>query len=211
VSQNRAALQAFGYLANATGAFATAIGYGANASGANSTAFGAGASTGGYAGSTAIGAGARNTAANQVALGTTATTYALPGVTSAASLAAQSGTTYFTTTDSSGHIAESVYGPQNITNLYAGVASLNSSVATLNNDIIKAYEGTAIAIALGGGTLPDNKRYAVSVNWGGYHGTNAFAANALLRVNDNIVINGGIGVGVTKCDVGGRAGVTYAW
>ena len=63
----------------------------------------------------------------------------------------------------------------------------------------------------GGGTLPDNKRYAVSVNWGGYHGTNAFAANALLRVNDNIVINGGIGVGVTKGDVGGRAGVTYAW
>ena len=58
------------------------------------------------------------------------------------------------------------------------------------------------------GTLPDNKRYAVSANWGGYHGTNAFAATALLRINDNIVLNGGVGVGLTKGDVGGRVGVT---
>ena len=77
--------------------------------------------------------------------------------------------------------------------------------------MIKAYEGSAVAIALGGGTLPDNKRYAISANWGGYHGTNAFAATALLRINDNIVLNGGVGVGLTKGDVGGRVGVTVAW
>ena len=59
--------------------------------------------------------------------------------------------------------------------------------------------------------MPDNKRYAISANWGGYHGTNAFAATALLRINDNIVLNGGVGVGLTKGDVGGRVGVTVAW
>ena len=59
--------------------------------------------------------------------------------------------------------------------------------------------------------MPDNKRYAISANWGGYHGTNAFAATALLRINDNIILNGGVGVGLTKGYVGGRVGVTVAW
>ena len=53
--------------------------------------------------------------------------------------------------------------------------------------------------------------YAISANWGGYHGTNAFGATALVRISDNIVLNGGVGVGLTKGDVGGRVGVTFAW
>ena len=53
-----------------------------------------------------------------------------------------------------GSSRESIYGPQDIAALYAGVAALRS-------DVIRGYEGTAIAIALGGGTLPDNKRYAI--------------------------------------------------
>ena len=79
--------------------------------------------------------------------------------------------------------------------------------------MIKAYEGTAIAIALGGGggALPDNKRYGVWANWGGYHGTNAFGATGLLRLSDNIVINAGIGAGLTKGDVGGRLGALLVW
>ena len=203
---------AIGETATATGAGALAIGPGATASAANSIALGAGASTGGYAGSTAIGAGAKNTAANQLALGASTATLYAPAITSAASLAAQSGATSFVTTDSAGHLAASSgYGPQDIQALYASTASLNSSVATLNNNMIKAYEGTSVAIALGGGVLPDNKKFAVSANWGGYHGTNAFGATALVRVSDNIVLNGGVGVGFTKGDVGGRVGVTFAW
>ena len=126
-------------------------------------------------------------------------------------LLAQSGQTRFTTTDSSGHLAASSFGPQDISALYVSSASLKASVATLNNNMIKAYEGTAIAIALGGGALPDNKRYAVSANWGGYHGTNAFGATGLLRLSDNIVINAGIGAGLTKGDVGGRLGAMLVW
>ena len=66
-------------------------------------------------------------------------------------------------------------------------------------------------MALGGGYLPDNKRYAITANWGGYHGTSAFGVMGLLRITDNLVIDGGVGFGVSHGDVGGRAGLTYAW
>jgi trimeric autotransporter adhesin len=208
----------------ATGAGALAIGNlnmatgnGASATGANAAAFGAGASAA-LAGSTAIGAGARTTAANQIALGTSGTTVVLPGVTSAASLAAQSGTESFVTTDSGGHLATSSFSVQDIGNLSnsinalnANVAILNGSVASLQNQVERAFEGTAIAIALGGGVLPDNKKFAISANWGTYAGTNAFGATGYFRVTDNIVVNGGLGVGLTKGDVGGRVGVPLTW
>jgi len=29
----------------------------------------------------------------------------------------------------------------------------------------QAFEGTAIAIAMGGSALPDNKRFAITTNW----------------------------------------------
>jgi hypothetical protein len=47
--------------------------------------------------------------------------------------------------------------------------------------------------------------------WGGYHGTSAFGVMGLFRVSDNFVIDGGVGVGVSHGDVGGRFGLTYAW
>ena len=91
------------------------------------------------------------------------------------------------------------------------MSQLNASVASLNSGLTRAYEGSAIAMALAGGFIPDNKRYAVAVNWGGYHGTSAFGAIGLFRISDNLVIDGGVGIGVTKGDVGGRVGLTYAW
>ena len=125
---------AAGVGAQATAVGATAVGYSATASGINSTAFGAGALTGRYGGSTAIGAGATNTAADQLALGAAGSTIYAPGIASAASLAAQSGQTYFATTDSAGHLAASSYGPQDIGSLYAanqrpGGAPLSLKVA----------------------------------------------------------------------------------
>ena len=142
----------------------------------------------------------------------------LPGLTSSASLAAQSGSTYFTTTDSAGHLAATSYGPQSFSALNNSVNALNASVdnlygnvASLQSAAQRAYEGSAVAIATSGGVLADNKRFAISANWGGYHGTNAFGATGYLRVTDNIVLNGAVGVGLTKGDVGGRAGVTFTW
>ena len=83
-------------------------------------------------------------------------------------------------------------------------------VSCAANDVIRGYEGSVVAIAFGGGTLPDNKRYAISANRPGYHGTSAFGATALLRVSDNIVLNGEA-AWLHQGDVGGRAGVTFTW
>ncbi len=190
-------------VAPGTGDNATAIGEAASATGLDSTAIGQGA-VASFNNSTAIGQGAVTTRANQVAVGASSNTYTLSGLTSAASLAAQNGTTNFVTTDANGNLAESVYGPSSI-------ASLDASVAGLQNGLHKAYEGTAIALAMAGASLPEGKRFAISANWGTFEGENGFAANGILRVNDYVYFDGGIGVGADHGTVGGRAGVTLAW
>lgn len=187
------------------------IAMGSNASTAagatNAMALGTGASAG-FANSVAIGPGATTTRANQAVLGTAAATYTLPGITSAASLAAQAPNSKFVTTDAAGNLATSSFGPSDIANLQSDVFSLR---ADLDQTRKRAYEGTAIAIALGGGTLPDNKRFALSANWGGFRGENAAGVTGLLRVTDNLVINGGVGFGFSEGGVGGRVGATLAW
>jgi len=180
----------------ATGSLATAIGPGAQATFANSTALGAGAVT---------------TRANQVMIGTANVTYTMPGLASAASLAAQNGPTYFVTSDLNGNLATTNFGPQDIASLQSNVAALQADVASLHTDVAKAFEGTAVAIALGGGYLPDNKRFAISTNWGTFRGENAASVVAHLRVNDFMVINGGFASGFQHGGMGGRVGATFAW
>lgn len=75
----------------------------------------------------------------------------------------------------------------------------------------KAFEGTAVAIALGGGFLPDNKRFAISTNWGTFRGENAASVIAHLRVNEFMVFNGGFASGFQHGGMGGRMGATFAW
>jgi autotransporter adhesin len=120
---------ASGHNAQALGDNAAAFGAGATASAANAMVLGAGANTAGYSGSSAIGAGAVNTAANQMMLGTAANTYVAPGVTSAASAAAQLGTTKFVSSDSAGRLATSQYGPGDIVNINNNINSLSANVA----------------------------------------------------------------------------------
>ncbi|MFZ1883842.1 MAG: YadA-like family protein, partial [Rhodoplanes sp.] len=198
---------AFGDNSVATGSLATAIGPGAQAT---------------FAGSTALGAGAVTNRANQVMIGTANATYTAPGITSAASLAAQSGSTYFVTSDLNGNLAVSSMSPANIVNsittlegsvsaLQGSVAALQADVASLHTDVAKAFEGTAVAIALGGGYLPDNKRFAISTNWGTFRGENAASVVAHLRVNDFMVVNGGFASGFQHGGMGGRVGATFAW
>lgn len=202
---------ALGQGAAASGGEAVALGENAVASGStNATAVGFGSSAT-FANSTAIGAGAVTTAPNQIVFGTASNTYVAPGITSAASLAAQTGTTTFVTTDASGHLASSGFGPETITSLTSSVASLNQSVAGLQQDVSKAFEGTAIAIAMGGVALPSDKHFAVSFNWGTFNGQNAGAFAGQYRVTDNIVVNGAVGFGFAQGGVGGRAGATFEW
>jgi hypothetical protein len=150
--------------------------------------------------------------------GTAATTYTAPGIVSAASLAAQSGQTFFVTSDASGNLATTSFSVQGITSLQTNVAALQSNVALLQQDVVQlrtnvrqAFEGTAVAIALGGGYLPENKRFAISTNWGTFRGENAASVIAHLRVNDFLVLNGGFASGFQHGGVGGRVGATFAW
>jgi hypothetical protein len=64
---------------------------------------------------------------------------------------------------------------------------------------------------MGGSALPDNKRFAISANWGNFSGENAFGGMAQMRISNNFVANAAIGAGFARGGVGGRVGGTFAW
>ncbi len=214
---------ATGSVAVGAGAFASnggaAFGDGAIASGSNATAIGPGASAT-FANSGAFGAGASATAANQMAFGTASNTYKMPGITSAASLAAQSGPTSFVTTDANGNLAATSLGVPNISNLTANVAALQQGVNALQYDLQqglhKANTGTAIALALGGmANLQPGRRFALSGGWGNFQGNNALGVGATGLLYDSksyaVVLNAGVGFGVDTNVVGTRGVVSLQW
>ena len=88
--------------------------------------------------------------------------------------------------------------------------SLGEGFARLDGRIDKAFEGAAMAMAMAAPAMPSDKNYAVSINWGGFEGQNAFAGTAQARISESFMVHGGIGLGSTGT-VGGRAGLTYAW
>jgi trimeric autotransporter adhesin len=144
------------------GAFASngaaAFGDGAVATGTNATAVGPGASAN-FANSSAFGAGASATAANQMAFGTASNTYRMPGITSAASLAAQSGSTSFVTTDANGNLAATSFGPQamlqSVQTMSAAFQSqINGLQAQINDNNREARRGIAAAVATPSAPMP---------------------------------------------------------
>jgi trimeric autotransporter adhesin len=86
-----------------------------------------------------------------------------------------------------------------------------SNVAALQTQMKQAFEGTAMAIAMDGGFLPNDKKFAISTNWGTFRGQNAGSLVAHMRLTDYVVLNGGIAMGFAQGGVGARAGVTVAW
>ena len=128
----------------------------------------------------------------------------MSGIASAASLAAQSGPTSLVTTDANGNLAAASFNAQDI-------SILQSNVATLQTQMRQAFEGTAIAIAMGGSALPSDKKFAISTNWGTFRGQNAMSLGAQMRLSEYVVLNGGVAAGFAQGGVGGRAGLTVAW
>ena len=155
-------------------------------------------------GAVAIGSGVIATRENQVALGSAAATYTLAGIASTDSTAAQSGDIYVVTTDAAGNLAASAFPVPDL-------SSINGRIDDAFSRIDTAYEGAAMAMAMAGASLPADKNYAISMNWGNFEGSNAFAGTAQARVSESFLVHGGIGYGVDTGSVGGRAGVTFAW
>jgi autotransporter adhesin len=95
----------------------------------------------------------------------------------------------------------------------SGMSSMSSQISGLQSQINRANSGVAMAMAMGGGFLPDNKKFAVAVNYGGFAGESGMAVTALARVTNNIVVSGslGYGIGPDANQFGGRGGLQYAW
>jgi hypothetical protein len=102
-----------------------------------------------------------------------------------------------------------------ISGLNSNVRAPQQNVARLQENLQhglnQAYEGTAVAIAMSGSALPDNKRFAITSNWGNFRSTNAMSLIAQARVSDNIVASAAFAGGFQYGGVGTRAGLTFAW
>ncbi len=73
-------------------------------------------------------------------------------------------------------------------------------------------EGIAMAFALSGASLlPTDSSFALSLNYGHFDGSNAVAFGAAGRLDEGVYLSGGLGVGTDSGEVGGRAGLTFAW
>ena len=93
-----------------------------------------------------------------------------------------------------------------------GVAvSLKSDINRAFKEISKTNGGVAIAMAMGGLTMPDSKTFAVNASLGFFQDQTAFAAQAAVRVDPNWVVNGAIGFATEGGQIGGRLGITAAW
>jgi hypothetical protein len=72
-------------------------------------------------------------------------------------------------------------------------------------------EGIAIAIALGGLAVPENKTFAFGANLGFFDGKEAVSAQTAIRLDQYVTLSGGVGVGLDSSQVGGRVGLMTAW
>jgi len=169
-------------------------------------------------GAVAIGNGAKATLQNQVMLGTADYTYTTPGITSATSLARQTGPLQIVTSDASGNLATNTAAglglatSSDISTINSELSGVNARLNDLDSRTTKALNGVAMAFAMSGVPWLDRTEHvAVAANWGTFQGTNGLALNAALRLSTNVQANGGIAYGVNGGGVGGRAGVRLGW
>ncbi|HZN30895.1 MAG TPA: YadA-like family protein [Xanthobacteraceae bacterium] len=95
--------------------------------------------------------------------------------------------------------------------LQSQINRLQSQVNQVNQRVDTANAGAAMAMALSGGFLPDQKNFAVAFNYGTFQGQNAAALSTFLRMNEYVVFSAGMSYGVEAKQLGGRAGLLFAW
>jgi len=131
------------------------------------------------------------------------------GVVSATSTDAVNGSQLYAVGSQFNNIQSQVSGVQN------QVLALGGAVMGVQNQLYgvrgRAYEGTAAAFAAVPGYLPESRKFGVSTHYGNYMGRSAIGGSAMIRANQNVVVDFGIGVGMGTGSVGGRAGATFVW
>jgi len=89
---------------------------------------------------------------------------------------------------------------------------VNARLSDVQTQTRRNTDGIAIAIAMGGLSLPANKDVAIGANFGVFDGSHAFATQGAFKVNDNLIFNTGIGFALgSDTTVGGRMGLMAAW
>ena len=98
----------------------------------------------------------------------------------------------------------------------ANKAYVDSGLAAANNNITKAYQGTAIALALSQPIFAPGQSWAVRAGWGGFEGENAGGISVAgiigrdwFGAGSTIAIDGGVGFADNV--VAGKAGVTIGF
>jgi trimeric autotransporter adhesin len=91
---------------------------------------------------------------------------------------------------------------QNVNNFNLLTDGLNKAFSSIE----KASQGTALAIAMGGGFLSDDKDFSLWGAWGNYNGYNAAALQTYIRLSDDAYINAGLSYGFEEQLVGTRVG-----
>jgi hypothetical protein len=99
----------------------------------------------------------------------------------------------------------------NVDNLQAEIDAQTARINSAFRQIDRNTEGIAIALAMAGLALPDGKVFAISGGMGFFDSKQAFAAQTAVRLNDVLVLNGGVGLGMQSSQIGGRFGVMAAW
>jgi autotransporter adhesin len=129
------------------------------------------------------------------------------GVNSAASLAAQSGTTKFLTADGAGNLATGAYGPADIANLQSSVGTLQSEISTNQTE---ARAGTALALASAGlqyDTRPGKVSVAAAVGF--FKGQSGLASGLGYALDDKWRLNASFTASPQVADYGFTLGSSW--
>jgi hypothetical protein len=84
---------------------------------------------------------------------------------------------------------------------------MTQGLNTAFKGIERNSQGVALAIAMGGGFLSDDKDFSLWGAWGNFNGYNALAAQSYLRLSDDMFLNAGVSFGLEENLVGTRVGV----
>lgn len=88
----------------------------------------------------------------------------------------------------------------------AQLAGLTNGLNTAFRKIERSSQGVALAMAMGGGYLQPESRFALFGGWGNFDGHNALAAQSYVRVSRDVSLNAGLSVGLEEGLVGTRIG-----
>jgi trimeric autotransporter adhesin len=176
--------------------------------------------TGGTTTDTLLVTGNSNVNGNQTIGGTqtvTGQSFLNGGATISNNLTVSSGTNV----DMGGNVVHNVGTPvlgtdaANKAYVDTGLSNLNNS---LSHRIDKAFDGTAIALALSTPVFQPGQKFVIQGGWGNFEGANAvgFSAAGLLARNtfgpgSTVTLSGGVGAGTNTGSLAGRGAVSIGW